>query len=94
MREALLRLGGLLAVAVTAYILISAIQPGLKPFEYTIYPIENSLARNETEIAQSVSRYLWSYRSMDVIALAFLLVVATACCLSILSSEEERRRRY
>jgi len=94
MRETLLRLGGLLAVVVAAYILILAIQPGLKPFEYAVYPVENSLAWNETEIAQSVSWYLWSYRSIDIIALAFLLVVATACCVSILSSEEERRRRH
>ena len=93
MRENLLRLGGILAIAVAAYIFISAIEHGLKPFEYAVYPIENSLAWNETEIARSVSRYLWNYRSMDIIALAFLLVVATACCVSILSSEEERRRR-
>ena len=88
-----MRLGGILAVAIAAYIFISAIQQGLKPFEYAVYPIEDSLAWNETEIAHGVSRYLWSYRSMDVIALAFLLVVATACCVSILSSEGERRRR-
>jgi len=92
-KETLLRLGGILAVAVAAYIFISAIEHALKPFEYTIYPIENSLAWNETEIARSVSRYLWNYRSIDVIALAFLLVIAAACCISILSSEEERRRR-
>mgnify|MGYP000103040729 CR=1 FL=1 len=93
MRETLLRLGGLLAVAVAAYIFISAIEQGLKPFKYAIYPIEDSLAWNETEIARSISQYLWSYRSMDIIALAFLLVVAAACCILILSSEEERRRR-
>jgi hypothetical protein len=40
-----------------------------------------------------VSRYLWGYRSLDLIALAFLLVVATACCVAILSSREEGRRR-
>jgi len=92
-REALLRLGGMFAVAVAAYIFISAIEHGLKPFEYAVYPVENSLAWNETEIAQSVSQYLWSYRSMDIIALAFLLVIAAACCVLILSSEEEGRRR-
>jgi len=93
LREAFLRLGGILAVVAAAYIFISAIKRGLKPFEYAIYPIEDSLAWNETEIAQSVSRYLWSYRAMDVIILAFLLVVTAACCISILSSEEKRWRR-
>jgi len=93
LREAFLRLGGILAVAAAAYIFISAIEHGLKPFEYATYPVEDSLAWNETEIARSVSRYLWSYRSMDVIVLAFLLVVTAACCVSILSSREERGRR-
>jgi len=93
MRETLLRLGGIFAVAVAAYIFISAIQEDLKPFEYAIYPIKDSLAWNETEIARSVSRYLWDYRSIDVVALAFLLVIAAACCILILSSEEERGRR-
>ena len=93
MREVFLRLGGILIAAVAAVIFISAIERGLKPFEYAVYPIVDSLAWNETEIARSVSRYLWGYRSIDVIVLAFLLVVTAACCISILSSEEERRRR-
>jgi len=93
LREAFLRLGGILAIAVAAYIFISAVEHSLKPFEYAIYPIENSLAWNETEITRSVSRYLWDYRSMDIIVLAFLLVVTAACCMSILSSKEEHGRR-
>ena len=92
-RELLLRLSGILVMAVAAYLFISAISQGLKPFEYAVYPVEDSLARNETEIARGVSRYLWNYRSIDVIALAFLLVIATACCVLFLGSGVERRRR-
>ncbi len=92
MREILLRISGILAVAFASFIFISAVQRDLKPFEYVKYPIENFLAWNETELSLSVSKYLWDYHSIDIIALAFLLVVATACCVSILSSREERRR--
>lgn len=88
-----MRIGGLLAVAAAAFVFVSIIQQGLRPFEYAAYPIEESLAWNETEVSQGVSRYLWGYRSLDLIALAFLLVVATACCVAILSSREEGRRR-
>ena len=91
MREDLFRLIGILALIFAAYIFISAIQQDLKPFEYAVYPIRNSLAWNETEISHGVSRYLWGYRSIDIIVLAFLLVIATACCVMILSSEGERR---
>jgi len=92
MKETLLRLSGILTVALMAYIFISIVHQGIKPFEYAVYPIENSIARNETEISRGVSLYLWCYRSIDVIALAFLLVIAAACCISILSSEEGRGR--
>jgi len=91
MREILLRIGSILAVALASFIFISAIQRDLNPFEYAEYPIENFLAWNETEVSLGVSRYLWEYRSTDLIALAFLLVVAAACCISILGSEERRR---
>jgi len=88
-----MRMGGLLAVAAATIVFVSVIQEGLRPFEYAVYPIEDSLARGDLEIAREVSRCLWGIRSLDLIALAFLLVVAAACCVTILSPREKRRRR-
>jgi len=92
MREVWLRVGGILLIIAIVYLFLSNIQQGFKPFDYVIFPIEDSLVSTEKEIAQSVSYSLWEQRSLDVILLAFLLFVASACCASILSPRGDAKR--
>jgi len=50
------------------------------------------LVENETAIiVQEVSRFLWDYRAIDLIAQAFVLFAAAACCTALLRTEERRK---
>ena len=41
-------------------------------------------------IGQEVSRFLWDYRVIDLIAQAFVLFAAAACCTALLRTKEGR----
>jgi len=41
-----------------------------------------------TGIADSVARFLWEYRALDLNSQAFVIVAAVICCLAMLKSEE------
>ncbi|MCW4019622.1 MAG: hypothetical protein NWF14_00105 [Candidatus Bathyarchaeota archaeon] len=88
MRDIWLRVGGMIFVITVAYLFLS-IQLCFRPFEYVVFPIEDSLVSAENEIARSVSHTLWSQRSLEIILLALLLFVASACCASILDSRRD-----
>jgi hypothetical protein len=48
--------------------------------------------RNETAIiGPQVSRFLWNYRVLDLIAQAFVLFAAAACCVALLRVKERKR---
>ena len=50
------------------------------------------LVENDTStIGQEVSRFLWEYRVIDLIAQAFVLFAAAACCMALLRIEERKR---
>ena len=44
-----------------------------------------------TVIGLEVSRFLWTYRLVDLIAQAFVLFAAATCCMAILRQEEEKK---
>lgn len=75
-------------VVAGAYLFLSTIQQGFRPFEYATFPIGNSLVSTEKEIAHGVSYALWDQRSLDMILLALLVFVASACCASILNPQK------
>jgi len=53
-------------------------------------PLE--LVEKDTSIiGQEVSRFLWNYRVIDLIAQAFVLFAAAACCMALLRIEERKR---
>jgi len=59
-------------------------------FKYAEPPTE--LVENETGIiGQKVSRFLWNYRVIDLIAQAFVLFAAAACCTALLRTEERKK---
>lgn len=87
MRDLLLRISGLIILTIMAYLLLSVIQQNFTPFEYAVFPIDNSLVPVNGEIGLGVSYILWGQRQLDMIVLAFLLFITAACCTVILGSE-------
>jgi hypothetical protein len=86
-----LRLSGTLLVVLLAYLFLSVVEPSLKPFEYAVFPIEDSLASTEKGIAYGVSYALWDQRSLDLVILALLLFAASACCASVLNPHKDKK---
>ena len=61
-------------------------------FKYADPDQPPKLVENETAIiVQEVSRFLWDYRTIDLIAQAFVLFAAAACCTALLRTEERRK---
>lgn len=88
MRE-LWKIVSVVTLTVVAYLFLSlATQPGLVPFEYAAYPVDDSLVSTDREVGREVSYVLWEQRYMDTTILAFLLFVAVACCASMLGQEK------
>ena len=57
-------------------------------FEYAT-PSEELVKIDMGEIGSGVSRFLWTYRLVDLIAQAFVLFAAAACCVAVLRAEEK-----
>ena len=58
-------------------------------FEYAS-PSAELIESETTEIGAKVSRFLWTYRLIDLIAQAFVLFAAAACCVAVLRAEEKK----
>ena len=59
-------------------------------FKYASHPTEP--VGNETAIiGPEVSRFLWNYRVVDLIAQAFVLFAAAACCVALLRTKEKKK---
>lgn len=56
-------------------------------FDYSMPSPE--LVDVSTSIGLGVSKFLWSYRLIDLIAQAFVLFAAAACCVVVLRTREK-----
>jgi len=62
---------------------------GFPAFEYAS-PSAELIEVETTAIGPEVSRFLWTYRLIDLIAQAFVLFAAAACCVAVLRAEEKK----
>ncbi len=61
-------------------------------FEYSSTPSE-LLRIDMPNLGQMVSNFLWSFRPLDLIMLAFVLFGAAACCIAMVREEKEEDLR-
>jgi hypothetical protein len=83
-----------LAAAVLAILVLSTfiLEFGFPVFKYAGLNFNPKPVRNETAIiGPEVSRFMWNYRVIDLIAQAFVLFAAAACCVALLRIEEGKR---
>ena len=88
-----IRVAGLTAVILAVTIFSTLIVEHEFPaFKYVDEDQPVILVENDTAIiGQKVSRFLWNYRVIDLIAQAFVLFAAAACCTALLRIEERKR---
>jgi hypothetical protein len=89
----LIRVAGLAAVVFAVLVFSMLILEYTFPvFKYARPRPPTEPVRNETAIiGPEVSRFLWNYRVIDLIAQAFVLFAAAACCVALLRIEESKR---
>ncbi len=79
----------MLSAVVLALLLLPILEHGFAQFEPDSSKIGGMLVALEGEIDYEVSRVLWGYRQLDLLAVAFLLFVTAVGCTSILWREGE-----
>jgi hypothetical protein len=81
--------GALLALFAIAFLAIIVAQDTFPVFKYVVLP------GNYINVTQNVgpesSNFMWTYRSIDLIAQAFALFAAAAGCLAMLRTEEKEK---
>lgn len=88
-----IRLAGLTAVVLAILIFwMLIVEYDFPAFKYVDPDQPPELVENDPSIiGQRVSRFLWNYRVIDLIAQAFVLFAAAACCMALLRVEERKR---
>lgn len=79
--------GAVLVIIAFAALLAVIVQHPFQNFSYAL-PSDRFISVTH-DIGPEDSRFMWSYRSMDLIAQAFVIFAASAACLAMLRSEEK-----
>lgn len=85
------RVAGLTAIVLVVLVFsMLVVRYEFPAFDYAD-PSTELIEVETTEIGLEVSRFLWTYRLIDLIAQAFVLFAAAACCVAVLRIEEDKK---
>ncbi len=85
------RVAGLTAIVLVVLVFsMLVVRYEFPAFDYADPPTE-LIEVETTVIGLEVSRFLWTYRLIDLIAQAFVLFAAAACCVAVLRIEEDKK---
>ena len=59
-----------------------------RPFEYALDPVIDGFRPVDGGGTKEVASFLWGFRQLDAIALAFLMLGSVVCCSAIIGEEE------
>jgi hypothetical protein len=88
-----IRIAGFILILLAILILFTIVEYDFPIFKYAgtlTDPSVELVEEDVTKIGQEVSRFLWNYRVIDLIAQAFVLFAAATCCVAILRIDEEK----
>jgi len=77
--------GGLLTAMVAVSMVALAVQHPLQVFGYG--NVSGRLLPDSADLGPDASRFMWTYRGLDVIAQAFTIFAAAIACLAMLRSD-------
>jgi len=85
------RMAGLTAIVLVVLVFsMLVVRYEFPAFDYADPPTE-LIEVKTTVIGLEVSRFLCTYRLIDLIAQAFVLFAAAACCVAVLRIEEDKK---
>lgn len=87
MRQRLLRISMTLFIFALGLFIISSIMDS-RPFEYALGPVINGFKPVDEGGTRGVASFLWGFRQLDAIVLAFLMLGSVVCCSAMVGDEE------
>ncbi len=79
--------GGVLAAMLAVSLVALAVQHPFQVFGYG--DVSGRLLPDSADLGPEASRFMWTYRGLDVIAQAFAIFAAAIACLAMLRSDNE-----
>ena len=75
-------------IAVALILFIARSIASFKPFEYALGPVTDGFRPADEGGTRGAASFLWGFRQLDAIALAFLMLGSVVCCSALVGDEE------
>lgn len=75
-------------IAIALSLFITKAIANSRPFEYALDPVIDGFRPIYEGGTRDVASFLWGFRQLDAIALAFLMLGSVVCCSAIIGEEE------
>jgi len=75
-----------IVIALSLFVISSLVN--FRPFEYALNPVIDGFRPVDEGGTREAASFLWGFRQLDAIALAFLMLGSVVCCSAIIGEEE------